>query len=174
MSDQGSRVTHHIQIQTLIVTYVSFSINITFTFHNFSNVMKIIFQTEQQGSVLPLWSTSVSPVSGCWCPGLGPGSVSPSSSLCQSPGPIPAPDPPARSPSPSRPQLYSPLLYSPSYDESEVAEPSYSPVENFSDEESQDGDKKDGKTSLCRRWPLSSRLCGHPLPNRLERGCHQR
>ena len=81
-------------------------------------------QLEQLGSVSPLWSSSVSPVSGCWCPGPGPGSVSPSSSLCQSPGPIPAPDPPARSPSPSRPQLYSPLLYSPSYDESEVAEPS--------------------------------------------------
>ena len=131
MSDQGSRVTHHIQIQTLIVTYVSFSINITFTFHNFSNVMKIIFQTEQQGSVLPLWSTSVSPVSGCWCPGLGPGSVSPSSSLCQSldrsPPPIPVRYSPARTPFPGQPQLYSPLLYSPSYDESEVAEPSYSP-----------------------------------------------
>ena len=77
-------------------------------------------QLEQQGSVSPLWSSSVSPVSGCWSPGPGPGSVSPSSSLCQSPDRSPPPIPvrysPARSPSPARPQLYSPLLYSPSYD----------------------------------------------------------
>ena len=88
-------------------------------------------QLEQLGSVSPLWSSSVSPVSGCWSPDPGPGSVSPSSSLCQSPDRSPPPIPvrysPARSPSPARPQLYSPLLYSPSYDESEVAEPSYSP-----------------------------------------------
>ena len=85
-------------------------------------------QLEHQGSVSPLWSSSVSPVSGCWSPGPGPGSVSPSSSLCQSPDRTPLPIPlrysPARSPSPARPQLYSPLLYSPSYDESDVAEPS--------------------------------------------------
>ena len=90
--------------------------------------MKIIFQREQQGSVSPLWSTSVS---GCWCPDPGQGSVLPSSSLSQSmdrsPPPIPVRYSPARTPSPARPQVYSPQLYLPSYDVSEVAEPSYSP-----------------------------------------------
>ena len=86
--------------------------------------------------------------------GLDPGPGSPSSSLCQSPDRSPPQIPCCFSPASSPDRLYSPVcsplhrsnspvrshyspLYSPSYRE-DSPDPSYSPVETFSDEETED------------------------------------
>ena len=74
---------------------------------------------------------------------------SPSSSLCQSPDRSPPLIQCSYSPASSpHSNIYSPLLYSPSYDSdfSPTTDPSYSPVENFSDEEEEttsDNSKKE-------------------------------
>ena len=111
-------------------------------------LMKSTYTQQQQlGTGSPLsWSlSSPGPSSPPPC-SLPPDPESPGSSLCQSPDRSPPPINCSYSPasSPAR-SLYSPLMYSPSCDRSEFSPnptPSYSPVENFSDDEEAE-DKKD-------------------------------
>jgi len=104
-------------------------------------------QQQQKGNLSPFWASSPgSPKSPC---SVFPEPESPSSSLCQSPdrsppsincsySPVSSPESHVYSPTMS-PLRYSPLLYSPSDDRSQPSpEPTYSPVENFSDEEDEE------------------------------------